>query len=212
VFTPLRIRNLVYRLMFSLIYAPFFGSFGGRAALLRPRGIEGIGNIHIGDDVYIAEGALLAAVNHTGADRCELHIGAGCKLGANNHIYATNSVIFESEILTAGNVYVSDNAHSFSDVALPILGQPIRQLPAVRIGRGSWLGQNVCVIGASIGRGSVIGANSVVLSDIPEFCVAVGAPAQVVRRYDAGSKTWIEAVYGVDTVLPSDGNDSEKFR
>jgi acetyltransferase-like isoleucine patch superfamily enzyme len=31
----------------------------------------------------------------------------------------------------------------------------------------------------------VVGANSVVTSDIPDRCVAVGAPARVVRRLDA---------------------------
>jgi len=30
----------------------------------------------------------------------------------------------------------------------------------------------------------VVGANAVVTRDIPDFCVAVGSPARVVRRYD----------------------------
>jgi acetyltransferase-like isoleucine patch superfamily enzyme len=35
--------------------------------------------------------------------------------------------------------------------------------------------------GLRIGRGAVVGANSVVLDDVPDFAVAVGAPARVVR-------------------------------
>jgi serine O-acetyltransferase len=47
------------------------------------------------------------------------------------------------------------------------------------------IGCGVCVLGdVTIGRGSVIGANSVVLSDIPPFSIAVGAPAQVVKQLD----------------------------
>jgi acetyltransferase-like isoleucine patch superfamily enzyme len=185
-----RLQNLLYRVYFRLVVGPFFGRFGRRAVVLRPRGIEGIGNIRIGDDVYVADGGLLAAVPLTGADSCTLTLGAGCKLGANNQIYATRSIIFENDVLTAANVYVSDNAHGYEDTSVPILKQPIRQLAEVRIGAGSWLGHNVCVQGASIGKGCVIGANAVVLQDIPDFCVAVGAPARVVRRVDPQSGRW----------------------
>lgn len=185
-----RINNLFYRLFFRIAMGPFFGNFGRRSVVLRPRGIEGIRRIKIGEDVYIADGGLLAAVPLTGCDHCELTIGEGCKIGSNNHIYATHSIIFESEVLTAGGVYISDNVHGYEDPTVAILKQPVQQLPKVRIGRGAWLGQNVCVIGASIGRGSIIGSNSVVLQDIPDYCVAVGAPARIVRRLDPVSGAW----------------------
>jgi acetyltransferase-like isoleucine patch superfamily enzyme len=41
--------------------------------------------------------------------------------------------------------------------------------------------------GVRIGRGAVIGANSVVLGDVPDHEVAVGAPARVLGRTEAGS-------------------------
>lgn len=180
-FPLLRLRNLLQRLVSRCLLAPFFGAFGRGAVLLKPRSIEGIGRIRIGDRVYIADGAVLAAVPHTGAERCELVIGKGCFLCRDVHLYATASIVFEEEVLVAANVYVSDNSHGFADCATPILQQEIKQLRPVRIGRGAWLGQNVCIIGASVGKGAVIGANSVVLSDVPDDCIAVGAPARIVR-------------------------------
>jgi maltose O-acetyltransferase len=46
-----------------------------------------------------------------------------------------------------------------------------------------WLGGRVIVLpGVTIGEGSVIGAGSVVTRDIPPRCVAVGAPAKVVKK------------------------------
>lgn len=187
---PYRLINFAYRFYFRILVSAAFGSFGSRSAVLRPRGIEGIRNIHIGRNVYVADGVLLAAVPLTGSALCELRLSDGCKIGANNHLYATRSVVFEENVLTAGNVYISDNTHGFSDTMRPILDQPIEQLAPVRIGAGSWLGQNVCVIGASIGQGCVIGANAVVLQDIPDHCIAVGAPARVVRRYDPRTGRW----------------------
>lgn len=197
-FLPYRIWNYARRLVFRLTVAPFFGKFGSRSSVLRPRAIEGIGRISIGNDVYVADAAVLAAVPHSGLDNCELQIGDGCKLGSNNHIYATASIVFEPQVLTASNVYVADNMHGYEDAERAIMDQPVQQLRKVRIGKGSWLGQNVCVVGASIGRGCVIGANSVVLSDIPDYCVVVGAPGRIVRRRDPRTGIW-ESVKGSDT-------------
>lgn len=181
-FSLLRLRNLLQRMVARCTLAPFFRAFGRGSVLLSPRSIEGIQRIRIGHRVYIADGAVLAAVPHTGAENCELVIGDGCFLSRDVHLYATASIVLEPEVLCAANVYVADNSHAFGHRSTPILEQEIRQLRPVRIGRGAWLGQNVCVIGASIGKGSVVGANSVVLSDVPDDCVAVGAPARVVRR------------------------------
>jgi carbonic anhydrase/acetyltransferase-like protein (isoleucine patch superfamily) len=55
----------------------------------------------------------------------------------------------------------------------------------VSIGEDCWLGGNVVVLpGVTIGRGTTIGAGSVVTRDIPEFVVAVGNPARVIRKLD----------------------------
>jgi acetyltransferase-like isoleucine patch superfamily enzyme len=56
----------------------------------------------------------------------------------------------------------------------------------VSIGSGSWLGHGTVVLpGAQIGRHVVIGANSVVAGMIPDYSVAVGAPARVIRTQAA---------------------------
>ena len=55
---------------------------------------------------------------------------------------------------------------------------------AVRVGEGTWLGHGTIVLpGSDIGRHCVVGANSVVNGLIPDFSVAVGTPASVIRRY-----------------------------
>ena len=59
------------------------------------------------------------------------------------------------------------------------------------IGEGSWLGEHVCVIGASIGKHCVIGANAVVVHDIPDYSVAVGAPARVIKKFNEDSNSWV---------------------
>lgn len=51
------------------------------------------------------------------------------------------------------------------------------------IGDDSYIGINAVIVGnIKIGRHCVIGANSVVTKDVPDYCVAVGSPAKVIKR------------------------------
>ena len=57
----------------------------------------------------------------------------------------------------------------------------------VTIGDGSWIGAGAVVLpGAQIGKHVAIGANSVVTGVIPDYCVAVGSPARVIKQYAEG--------------------------
>jgi len=107
------------------------------------------------------------------------------------------SVIIGKKVLTADHVFISDHLHNYSDPGTPIMDQPILFKGQVIIGDGAWLGQNVCIIGASVGKNSIIGANSVVTKDIPDYCVAAGIPAKVIKEYNFKTKQWEKVKYPV---------------
>ena len=168
-----------------------FKRFGWHSVLHSPLHIDGADNISIGDRCTIQYKTWLAAMPLTGHEP-QLIIDDGCVIGHFNHIYATKSVVLHKNVLTADKVYISDNLHGYEDVNIPIKDQPIIQNGEVEIGEGSWLGENVCVLGAKIGKHCVIGSNSVVTRDIPDYSVAVGAPAKVIKQYDFDKKEWIK--------------------
>ncbi|WP_316763080.1 acyltransferase [Pedobacter aquatilis] len=188
----LRVKNSLFIRFFRFFYKTKFKKFGVNSSILFPLNINGLKNISIGNNVCIDNKVWLAAVAHTGSEQCELIIGDGTCIGNFNHIYATRSIILGRNVLTADKVYISDNLHGYEDITMPILKQPIKQIGAVEIGDGTWLGENVCVIGAKIGKNCVIGANSVVTKDIPDYCVAVGAPAKIIKEYCFERKEWIK--------------------
>lgn len=185
-----KIFNKIYRTLWYYSNRKRFRLLTNSCTLQHDIRIDGEKGIELHDGVIIQRGSWLAAVPLTGKSSALLKIGNNSVIGNYNHIYATSSIIIENDVLTADKVYISDCAHSFDDPAIPIIKQPIKQLKEITIGTGSWLGENVCIIGASIGKNSVIGANSVVTHDIPDYCIAVGSPAKIIKKFNFETHCW----------------------
>ena len=178
------------KIIFRLIWINKFGKFGKNSYLNAPLRINNSQNIFIGNNVTIQYKAWLAAKPINEKSSSKLIIKDGCNIGDFNHIYATKMILIEECVLTASRVYITDNLHSYEDILTPISKQPVKQLSPVRVGAHSWLGENVCVIGVNIGKHCVIGANSVVTKDIPDYSVAVGIPAHIIKRYNFETQQW----------------------
>jgi len=155
----------------------------------RPFRIDGKNGIYIGGDSSFQSGLWMYS-HVTDSSTGKISIGSNCSFGYNNHITSAGEVTIGDDVLTANNVYISDNIHGYEDILVPIMRQPIIFKNSVVIGSGAWIGENVSIIGARIGVNSVIGANSVVTKDVPDYCVAVGAPAKVIRRFDLSTGLW----------------------
>lgn len=185
-----KIYSAYYYVFIYPIYKLLFRQIGSRTRIHKPLKIDGYKNIALGNKVTIGDEGWLACLPLTGNKKCSLVIEDGSCIGNFNHIYATSKIHIEKKVLTADKVYITDNLHSFDLVSIPILEQPIKQIKEVIIGEGAWVGENVCIIGACVGKQSIIGANSVVTKDIPDYCVAVGSPARVIKKYNFTNKTW----------------------
>jgi len=172
--------------VFSLGASGAFASFGSGSVIQLPVRLAGEGRIAVGSRVFIGAGCWLQALGD--GDGPALVIGDGTKIVGGSVFSAASSIRIGSKVLMARNAYIADHQHAFSDTTRAVLDQGIERVAPVEIGDGAWLGENVVVgPGVTIGRGSVIGANSVVLRDVPEYSVAVGTPARVVRRLVDGA-------------------------
>ena len=170
-----------------------FGAFGeGSLIMWKPTTIFNEQYIQIGSNTLIGPDISLSAGMVPGQECITnpvVKIGDRCLIGRGSGIVGHFSVEIGNDVWTGHNVYITDQNHGYVDVTRPISqqSQPER---AVRIGDGSWLGFGSVVLpGVNIGEHCVIGANSVVTRDIPSFSVAVGVPAQVIKRYVDGS--WV---------------------
>lgn len=182
--------NRIWFICFYILYGWRFKSLAFKSMLYPSVRADGKEYISIADQSVVQRGGWLLALKIDDVNP-DLQIGKNCAIGDSSHIVAVRSVVIEDNVLIANRVYISDNIHNFADVSKPVIKQGVQFKKAVRIGGGAWLGENVCVIGASIGKNSVVGANSVVTKDIPDFSVAVGSPAKVIKKYDFETGTWV---------------------
>ncbi|WP_132121131.1 acyltransferase [Actinocrispum wychmicini] len=135
----------------------------------------GFGRLEIGRWVHIGDGNAIRC--HEGS----LRIGDKAVFGRMNVVNCYLDIEFGDASLVADWVYICDFDHVTEDIHVPIKDQGIVKAP-VRIGPDTWIGTKVSVLrGTRIGRGCVLGAHSVVRGDIPDYAIAVGSPARVVR-------------------------------
>lgn len=135
----------------------------------------GYGQMEIGRWVHIGDGNAIRC--HEGS----LRIGDKTVLGSNNVVNGYLDIEIGSAALLADWIYICDFDHVTTDIHQPIKDQGIVKAP-VRIGPDTWIGTKVSVLrGTRVGRGAVLGAHAVVRGDIPDYAIAVGAPARAVR-------------------------------
>lgn len=169
-----------------------FGKFGFKSRVGKLIKLEKPKNIYIGNQVSVGQFSWLAANPLAINKKPILEIQDNTYIGNFAHIYCVNNIIISDNVLIADKVYITDNLHNYHNINLPIIKQEIIQLSPIKINSGAWIGENVCIIGVNIGKNSVIGANSVVTKDIPDYCIAVGSPAKIIKRYSFEKQEWLK--------------------
>lgn len=115
-------------------------------------------------------------------------------------ISSARLVEIESGVNFGPFVYIGDNNHTYEDIDIPIKDQDpeLTKVPKsakVLIKSGTWIGTKVTIAGdITIGKHCVIGANSVVTKDIPDYSVAAGVPAKIIKKYNLKTGIWERVV------------------
>jgi acetyltransferase-like isoleucine patch superfamily enzyme len=169
---------------FSMLCANSFAGFGKHSVITPPLRIAGEKQIRIGNDVFIGSNCWLQALSRNEHRESVIEIRDGTSMVGSSIISAVQQVIIEENVLIARNVYISDHMHQFEKVGVPVREQGLSRIAPVRVKAGAWIGQNAVIgPGITIGKGTAIGANSVVMSDLPDYVTAAGAPARILRQF-----------------------------
>ena len=183
------IKELCHELVRIFYYTPLFKSQikGSKKRLYLYSGmpqILGKLKIECKDDVRISGISTLCGRVSNEREPL-LSIGNNVDIGWQNAFSVGSTIILEDDVRLAGRVFLAGfpghpidcdrRANSESDDE--------SQIGDIIIKRGAWLGTGVTVLGGvTIGEGAIIGAGSVVTKNIPDFTIAAGNPAKVVKK------------------------------
>ena len=167
--------------------------FGANIVLRHPHKIE------IGDNVIIDDNCLLDA---KGRDNTGIRIGAGVFLGRNSilsckngdivlgarvnigfncEVFSGSRVTLGADTLVAAYCYFIGGDHNPQDIEASVT-QQASQSHGIEIGQKCWFGAGVKVLdGITVGRNAIVGAGAVLTRSVPDYALAVGVPARVVR-------------------------------
>ena len=93
-------------------------------------------------------------------------------------LMASGGIIIEDYALVAAHAKIISNDHD------PYYRPALTCKPVI-IKEGAWIGAGAAIMkGVTVGKYAIIGSNSVVTKDIPDYAVAVGVPAKVIKYLD----------------------------
>jgi acetyltransferase-like isoleucine patch superfamily enzyme len=188
----------------TLYRGPLFqsrcASFGKNLVLDGPMPlVSGHLQIHIGDNCYIGGHVFISSGRVF--DEPNLIVGNGSSIGWNTQIVVNREVIIEDDVTIAFNCRIADSDGHPREADLRIAKMPPdpKDIRPVRICKKAWIGNGAHIMKAvTIGEGAIIGANSVVMSNIPPYCLALGNPAKVFFKN-----------FGLPTDMKKDSVESE---
>ena len=163
---------------------PFIHKKGKRSLIRRRSRIDVMpfNMFFLGDDSTIED---FCTINNGVGD---LIIGHRTRIGIGSVLIGP--VTIGNDVRLAQHVVMSGLNHGYEDISIPISQQPVSTKPIV-IKDETWLGANVFVAaGVTIGKHCVIAGGSVVLKEVPDYCVVAGNPARIIKMYNHETALW----------------------
>jgi len=187
---PLFTFTLIKSKLLSTIYKSNLQSLGEKTFFKGRVWFFGEKYISIGKRCSIGPYCRIEAFKNSFNDRPKLAIGDFTSLQHAVHIYCANSLEIGNSVLIASGCMITDNNHGINPIGEIYIRQDLDCGKTI-IEDEVWLGENVCVLKNSrIGKRSIIGANSVVSGYIPEYSIAAGNPAKVIKKYNFETNKW----------------------
>ena len=144
--------------------------------------ISGPLSISIGDHCRISGQTTFSG--RSASENPELIIGNNVGIGWQTTIAVGCKVIIEDNVRIAGKAFLFGYSGHPLNAEQRALGKPDteNQVGNIHLKKDVWLGSNVSVSsGVTIGKGTIVATGSVVTKDLPDYVLAAGNPARVIR-------------------------------
>lgn len=162
---------------------------GDRAVIHGTLRVESAGEVIIGSDCTF--GCYRHQINRLTARTASARVVIGPHSLFNGaEVSAKTSIEFGPRCIVSDALIEDDDYHSVDinrfDPAARVKAVPIQ------VGENVWIGsRSVILKGVTIGNNSVIGLGTIVRQSVPENCVVIGNPQQIVKQLDTSIAPYI---------------------
>ena len=149
-------------------------------------------NISCGNNVYIWPGSRFEAVRkYKDANYSpKLIIGDRTSFQQHCHITFANKLIIGHDVTISFGVSIQDTDHEYSKIDTNILNQDLT-VKRTKIGDYCFIGSGAKIqAGTILGKQCIVGTNAVVRGYFPDYCVIVGVPGRIIKRYNIDTNKW----------------------
>jgi acetyltransferase-like isoleucine patch superfamily enzyme len=185
-----------YKMKGIVVYRHVFKSFGRGSYIRKPLLIFNPQFVTIGERVAIRDGIRLEVVRSNSDRTPSLVIGNDTNIEQNVQIVCHSRMRIGNNVSVTAHCAIVDVTHPYADLYSSIrIGARIQDEDSfVEIGDGSFIGFGTVILpNVTIGKHVVIGANSVVVQNVPDYSVAAGVPAVILKHYDPARGAWVDA-------------------
>ena len=180
-----------HKLKTQTFYKLMFKSMGAKSVIKKPMFLTPE-YISVGNACYIWNDARIEAITSYANDSFNPHIilEDGVTIQQRCHITAADTLIIGKDTAILFDVMITNIDHEYEDLSTPVANQPLI-VKKTQIGENSFIGSGAKIqAGTILGKHCVVGTNAVVRGHFPDYCVIVGVPARIVKRYDEVSRKW----------------------
>lgn len=141
-----------------------------------------IGGIEIGENFSLGRNSIIECTGVIRELGEKLTIGNNVGIAANAFISMRGKIEIGDNCIFGPDVKIHAENHVFKDTNIPIRKQGSER-KGIKIGEDCWIGSGAIILdGVKIGKGCIIAAGAVVNKDIPDYSIAGGVPAKVIKN------------------------------
>lgn len=189
-----RIVNILYRIIYvEFLLRMIMKKLGSKNMIFRPLKFTPR-YLTIGNNCYIFKNSRIEGIsNYEGVNyQPEIILGNNVSIQQNLHLTCANRIVLSDFVAIGANVTITDIEHPYENINVPI-EKSVLKVKEVFIGRETKIYNNAVILpGTILGIHSVVGANSIVSGEYPDYCIIVGVPARIVKRYCTTRGAWLK--------------------
>lgn len=123
----------------------------------------------------------------------KLNIRKNVIIGYNFSCLVADEIIIGKNTIIASNVLITTENHGMNPEEDIPYHEQILNTGSVNIGEGCWIGEGVKILpNVNIGKKCIIAAGAIVTKNVPDYSIAIGTPAKVIKQYDFNKHKWIK--------------------